>query len=117
MVSIYGARLDEDKREWQDEKLRDAARTGNLEVIRSWPDDGAINATGQGGWTALHFAAREGRSDVRRMLRYRGHCEWLTPGSYVGGGGTAGSQRRPLDSHLKRGTASALRCGPSLLSN
>ena len=70
---MYRARLDEVKREWQDEKLRDAARTGNLEVIRSWPNDGAINATGQGGWTALHFAAREGRSDVvAALLAHKG---------------------------------------------
>ena len=38
--------------------LREAARSGDLETIKSWPaGDEAINKGGQGKWTALHFGA------------------------------------------------------------
>lgn len=37
---------------------------GNVEKIRNWPDDGAVNTTGQGLWAPLHFAAREGKPEA-----------------------------------------------------
>lgn len=50
----------------QEERLREAARTGDVDMIESWaPGDDAVNKPGQGGWTALHFAAREGGVVVR----------------------------------------------------
>jgi|EP01043_Picozoa_sp_COSAG02_P041888 hypothetical protein len=50
----------------QDERLREAARTGDVAMIEGWaPGDDAVNKPGQGGWTALHFAAREGGVVVR----------------------------------------------------
>ena len=50
----------------QDETLREAARTGDVAAIENWaPGDDAVNKPGQGGWTALHFAAREGGVVVR----------------------------------------------------
>jgi len=57
----------------QDERIREAARTGNVELIESWPaGDAAVNKPGQGGWCALHFAAREGRKDVVTALLSKG---------------------------------------------
>lgn len=56
----------------QDEQLREAARSGDVALIQSWPPgDAAINKTGQGGWTALHFAAREGGCEVRPATSFR----------------------------------------------
>lgn len=57
----------------QDERLREAARTGETAIISSWPaGDAAINKPGQGGWAALHFGAREGRVEVLRTLLAKG---------------------------------------------
>jgi hypothetical protein len=56
-----------------DERIREAARRGDDALIRSWPaGDMAINKPGQGGWTALHFAAREGRVEVVGALLGKG---------------------------------------------
>jgi hypothetical protein len=52
-----------------DERLRTAARANDLALIKSWPaGDSAINKGGQGAWTALHFAAREGNTEVVQVL-------------------------------------------------
>jgi hypothetical protein len=59
----------------QDERLREAARSGDVALIESWPPgDAAINKPGQGGWTALHFAAREGGVVVRCCRRRAADC-------------------------------------------
>lgn len=56
-----------------DPPLVDAARNGHLDAVRTLLDHGARpDAQGKLGMTALHLAARSGRSDIAKLLLARG---------------------------------------------
>ena len=110
----------------QDETLREAARTGDVATIERWaPGDDAVNKPGQGGWTALHFAAREGGVVVRSGRKGSRLIPGVNPAHHsprlsgvlcacavrAGADGTAREGRRSDEAHEKGRAAAALRCG------
>lgn len=54
-------------------KLNEAAQYGDVQLVTKLLDAGVdVNATNDIGWTALHFASRDGCTDVVRLLLVRG---------------------------------------------